>query len=96
MVAVDENGNVVDGIALIIQDDKVLKAGSLESPTNTHLTFELINEKEEISLYGLNIRFRAASDASLSGTPLNENHGIHFSNIILTLPDGITADLDEI
>jgi hypothetical protein len=47
-------------------------------------------------LYGLNIRFRAASDASLSGTPLNENHGIHFSNIILTLPDGITADLDEI
>ena len=55
-----------------------------------------INEKEEISLYGLNIRFKAASDASLSGTPLNENHGIHFSNIILTLPDGITADLDEI
>lgn len=96
VVAVDENGNVVDGIALIIQDDKVLKAGSLESPTNTHLTFELINEKEDISLYGLNIRFKATSDASLSGTPLNENHGIHFSNIILTLPDGITADLDEI
>lgn len=96
VVAVDENGNVVDGIALIIQDDAVLKAGSLDSPSSTHLTFELINEKEEISLYGLNIEFKATSDALHAGTPLNENHGIHFTNIVLTLPDGITTDLDEI
>lgn len=96
VVAVDEIGNEVDGIALIIQDDAVLKAGSLDSPSNTHLTFELVNEKEDISIYGLNISFKATSGSSVAGTPLNENHGIHFSNIVLTLPDGITTDLDEI
>lgn len=96
VVAVDEDGNVVDGIALIIQDDAVLKAGSLDSPSNTHLTFELVNEKEDISIYGLNIRFKATSGADVAGIPLNENHGIHFSNIVLTLPEGITTDLDEI
>ena len=94
--AVDENGNEVDGISLTIRDDAVLRAGSLDSPSDTHLTFELINEMEDICIYGLNIRFKATSGASQAGTALNENHGIHFSNIVLTLPDGITTDLDKI
>lgn len=94
--AVDENGNEVDGISLTIRDDAVLRAGSLDFPSDTHLTFELINEMEDICIYGLNIRFKATSGASQAGTALNENHGIHFSNIVLTLPDGITTDLDKI
>ena len=92
---IDENGQEVEDVEFVIKDNAVLKAGSLESPTLTHLTFELKNSKDVIDIKGLHLSFEAsAPDAGFIGVPLNVNQGIHFKSIVLTLPDGITADLN--
>ena len=63
----------------------------------THMTFVLENQRDELKLYGLVLKFEAtAPDSQYLGVPLNINQGLHFKNIVLNLPEGITADLDEI
>ena len=81
----------------MIEDNAVVKAGSLDSPTLSHLTLVLTNRTGEISIDNVLINFAAnAPGNELIGVPLNENQGLHFKNIVLTLPDGISADLNEI
>lgn len=95
--ATDDNGRIIEGLNLVIEDNAVLKAGSLDSPTLSHLTLVLTNRTGEISIDNVLINFAAnAPGNELIGVPLNENQGLHFKNIVLTLPDGISADLNEI
>lgn len=94
---IDENGEVLEDVVFTIKDGTVLKAGSLDSPSMTHMTFVLENQKKDLKLYGMVLRFEAtAPDAQYIGVPLNVNQGLHFKNIVLNLPDGVIADLDEI
>ena len=94
--ATDENGEVIDGLKLTLKDNAVLKAGSLTSPTLSHLTFVLSNETGEVVVDNVVIHFAAKSPGSdLAGIPLNENQGLYFKNIVLNLPEGISADLSE-
>lgn len=93
---VDENGEYVEDVRFSIKDNARLKAGTQNSPTMNHMTFVLENNRDEIKLNGLIIKFLAnAPSAEYQGIPLNVNQGLHFKNIVLNLPDGITADLDE-
>ena len=95
--ATDENGEVIDGLKLTLKDNSVLKAGSLDSPTLSHLTFVLANETGKVMVDNVVIRFEATAPGSdLIGIPLNQNQGLYFKNIVLTLPEGISADLNEI
>jgi hypothetical protein len=94
---IGENGEILDDVVFNIKDGAVLKAGSLDSPSMTHMTFVLENQRDELKLYGLVLKFEAtAPDSQYLGVPLNINQGLHFKNIVLNLPEGITADLDEI
>lgn len=92
--ATDDNGEIVEGLDLTIDGDALLNAGSLESPALSHLKFILSNTTGEIDIDNVFIDF-AASAAGREGVALNENQGLHFKNIILTLPEGISADLNE-
>ncbi len=95
--ATDENGEVIDGLKLTLKDNSVLKAGSLDSPTLSHLTFVLANETGKVMVDNVVIHFAATAPGSdLIGIPLNQNQGLYFKNIVLTLPEGISADLNEI
>jgi hypothetical protein len=94
---IGENGEILDDVVFNIKDGAVLKAGSLDSPSMTHMTFVLENQRDELKLYGLVLKFEAtAPDSQYLGVSLNINQGLHFKNIVLNLPEGITADLDEI
>ena len=94
---IGENGEILEDVVFTIKDGAVLKAGSLDSPSMTHMTFMLENQRKELKLHGMVLRFEAtAPDAQYLGVPLNVNQGLHFKNIVLNLPEGITADLDEI
>lgn len=94
--ATDDNGERIEGLELTVEDNAVLKAGSLDSPTVSHLKFVLTNRSGEIKVDNVMINFSATAPGSyLVGTLLNQNQGLHFKNIVLTLPEGITADLNE-
>ena len=96
--AIDENGDVIEGVTLKIKDDAAVKAGSLESPTVSEIVFELKNSRESIVLNGLVINFKASADGDdrFSDIPLNENQSLHFKNIVLNLPEGVSADINEL
>ncbi|MBR5299513.1 MAG: hypothetical protein IKU36_04585 [Bacteroidales bacterium] len=92
----DENGVYADDISFSIKDNAILKAGTHQSPTMNHLTFVLENGRDQIQIHGLVVKFLAAAPSvEYQGIPLNVNQGLHFKNIVLNLPEGITADLDE-
>ncbi len=96
--ATDENGEIIEGVTLKIKDNASIKAGSLESPTVSEIVFELNNSRESIVLDGLVINFKAAADSEgrFSDIPLNENQSLHFKNIVLNLPEGVSADINEL
>lgn len=96
--AIDENGEVIEGVTLKIKDNAAVKAGSLESPTVSEIVFELKNSRESIVLDGLVINFKASADGDdrFSDIPLNENQSLHFKNIVLNLPEGVSADINEL
>ena len=92
----DENGVYADDISFSIKDNAIIKAGTHKSPTMNHMTFVLENGRDQIQIHGLVVKFMAAAPSvEYQGIPLNVNQGLHFKNIVLNLPDGITADLDE-
>lgn len=94
--ATDDNGEVIDGLKLTLKDNSVLQAGSLDSPTISHLTFVLSNESGEIMVDNVVVHFAASAPANgFTGIPLNENQGLHFKNIVLNLPEGVSTDLNE-
>ena len=96
VVALDENGNIIEGLELRIKDELLLKAGSLESPTSSHLVFEFVNSTGTIDIDGFEINFMAsAPEAQFVGIPLNINQGLHFTNVVLTLPEGVFIDVSE-
>lgn len=95
VAALDENGNTIDGLSFNLKDNKSLQAGSLASPTVSNFVFELQNTTGSINIDGLELRLCAsAPDSRYLGIPLNINQGLHFKNIVLNLPDGISADID--
>lgn len=95
--ATDEDGLPIEGVTLKIKDNAAIEAGSINSPTVSDIVFELSNSQEEIVLDGLVIKFKAsAPDSRFEGIPLNENQSIHFREIVLNLPDGVSADINDL
>lgn len=95
VAALDENGSTIDGLSFNLRDNNTIKAGSLASPNVSNLVFELKNTTGSIKIDGLELRLCAsAPESRYLGIPLNINQGLHFKNILLNLPDGISADID--
>lgn len=95
--ALDENGELIEGLTLEIKDDARIEAGSIDSPTVSEIVFVLTNTHEEIILDGVVINFIAsAPDSRFEGVPLNENQSLHFRNIVLSLPEGVSANINEL
>ena len=95
--ALDEDGDLIEGLTLEIKDDARIEAGSIDSPTVSEIVFVLTNTHEEIILDGVVINFIAsAPDSRFEGVPLNENQSLHFRNIVLSLPEGVSADINEL
>lgn len=97
LAALDKEGKKIEGLELVIKDAQILKAGSLESPVTSHLVFEFSNTTGTIDIDGFEINFMAsAPDFPYVGIPLNINQGLHFRNIVLTLPEGVFVDMNEL
>ncbi len=92
-----KKGELIEDVTFTIKDGAVLKAGSHDSPTSNKMTFILENPNRKLEIHGLVLKLEAtAPDSRYVGVPLNVNQGLHFKNIVLNLPEGITADLDEL
>lgn len=89
-VALDENGNRLDGIS--VKTDVPVAAGKTDSPAHTPLTVTLTTGGD-LRFHGLELRLHAASNSSVAGVILNRNQGIELKNLVITLPEGITVKL---
>ena len=73
-----------------------IKAGSVDAPSHSPIVLA-ISSVEPIAFDGLRLNVVAScSDAAYVGIPLNVNQGLEFQDIILNLPEGITAEADEL
>lgn len=97
LTALDDEGKIIEGLELAIKDAQILKAGSLDAPVTTHLVFEFSNTTGTIDIDGFEINFMAsAPDSPYVGIPLNINQGLHFKNMVLTLPEGVFVNMNEL
>lgn len=94
--AIDAEGNKLTDINVAVEGTGKIKAGSIDSPSHSPIVLA-ISSVESIAFAGLRLNVIATcSDAAFAGIPLNVNQGLEFRNIILNLPDGITAEADEL
>ncbi|MBE6231710.1 MAG: hypothetical protein E7117_04990 [Bacteroidales bacterium] len=94
--AIDAEGNKLTDINVAVQGTGKIKAGSLDAPSHSPIVLA-ISSVEPIAFDGLRLNVVAScSDAAYVGIPLNVNQGLEFQDIILNLPEGITAEADEL
>lgn len=91
--AKDADGNFLTGVTSTV--NKPIAPGKPGAPGVTDIEI-LLQITENQSIKGLRLDLTAASAQSVAGTPLNENQGLTLSNISLSLPEGITADLNSL
>lgn len=92
--AVDEEGNEIEG--MVINVDNAIKAGSLDSPAITKTKLSLKRQGGSVEFDGLRLGLKAvAPSAGMYGIALNERQGLKISEIVLTVPEGITYVNDE-
>ena len=69
----------------------------MDAPVKPHLVFEFSNTTGTIAIDGFEINFMAsAPDSPYVGIPLNINQGLHFKNMVLTLPEGVFVNMNEL
>ena len=87
--AIDSEGNVIEGVTITV--DKEIQAGNLASPSITQAKLSLRSQSGSVEFDGLRLGIKAVAPASdLYGVALNEKQGLKISDIVLTVPEGIT------
>lgn len=81
------NSNTIIGI------EGGIAAGSLTSPTTSAIRLIYKNDTNKID--NLKFKFKASCPSEYQGVCINENQGVEIRKIYITLPDGITIDLDD-
>ena len=93
VTALDESGNPSADIA--VEVDGNLGAGTLDAPSTSTISITLKSKGKGINLNGLRLMMQASCPASHQGKVINRNQGIAIRNLKVSLPEGISIDLDE-
>lgn len=92
--ALDSDGRENNKVKFELEGN--IAAGTLASPTVNSVVVKLKSETGNFELSGLRLKLNASASNEYAGVPLNRNQGLEIKNISLTLPDGITMDLDAV
>lgn len=79
-----------------IKVDGEVAAGSISSPSISHLTITVRSKGENLAgLNGIRYKFTAKAGQNTSGVVLNENQNLKFENIKVAIKGGVTVDLND-
>lgn len=92
-VVLDSEGMPVNDMEITI--DNEIKAGSVQSPTESSVTLTLTSEAEYLNLDGLRLCFRATCPPECQGIVLNENQTLELKEIKIFLPEGASVDVSD-
>ena len=71
-------------------------SGTLDSPSANTLGIKISTTADALELNTLRLNMTATCpSAQHQGVPLNENQGLHIKSLAISLPDGITMDLNK-
>ncbi len=94
-IALDAEGNSAEGMSL--QVDGYAASGSIASPKNSPISISVTSDDAGITLASLRLKMTATCPSEqYQGVPLNENQGLKVSSLHLSVPEGITIDLNNI
>ena len=93
VTALDTDGNPSNDITVDI--DGNLEAGTLDTPSSSTVAITLKSKGKGINLNGLRMMMQASCPASHQGKVINRNQGIAIKNLRVSLPEGITLDLND-
>ena len=89
-VALDADGNEIKDAAVDI--DAVIKGGSLENPAVTKFETS-VNTNSSSAVSALRLYLEASVPEGLAGECINTAQCLKMSDMVVSLPDGITLDL---
>ena len=92
--AIDADGNPSKDITVDMEGN--LGAGTLEAPSTSTVSITLKSKGKGINLNGLRLLMQASCPATHQGKVINKNQGIAIRNLKVSLPEGISLDLDEL
>lgn len=92
-VVLDSEGMPVNDMEITV--DNEIKAGSVQSPTESSVTLTLTSEAEYLNLDGLRLCFRATCPPECQGIVLNENQTLELKEIKICLPEGASVDVSD-
>lgn len=94
--AIDAEGNLLEDIEIIVEGSRKLSAGSIGNPSVSPVVLAISSDRP-IAFDGLRLNVTAScNDTKYTGMSLNVNQGLEFRDIVLNLPEGITAEADEL
>lgn len=92
--ALDENGNPKNDVTIEVNGN--VPSGTLDSPSANTLGIKISTTADALELNTLRLNMTATCpSAQHQGVPLNENQGLHIKSLAISLPDGITMDLNK-
>ena len=92
--AIDYNGNPVEGVNLDV--DAKIASGTHDSPVTTPVTLNLSTTEESISLGGIRLKLSVSAPAAEHlGVALNMNQGIELKDVSLSIPSGVTFNIEN-
>ena len=94
VTAIDADGNPSRDIT--VELDGNLGAGTLDAPSNSTVSLTLKSKGKGINLNGLRLDMQASCPTSHQGKVINRNQGIAIRNLKVSLPEGISLDLEEL
>ena len=94
VTALDADGNPSRDIT--VELDGNLGAGTLDAPSTSTVSLTLKSKGNGINLNGLRLDMQASCPTSHQGKVINRNQGIAIRNLKVSLPEGISLDLEEL
>lgn len=94
VTALDADGNPSRDIT--VELDGNLGAGTLDAPSTSTVSLALKSKGKGINLNGLRLDMQASCPTSHQGKVINRNQGIAIRNLKVSLPEGISLDLEEL
>ena len=92
--ALDESGNPKNDVTIEVNGN--VPSGTLDSPSANTLGIKISTTADALELNTLRLNMTATCpSAQHQGVPLNENQGLHIKSLAISLPDGITMDLNK-
>lgn len=90
----DAEGNAIDWLR--IDPSITLSPGTQKSPVTDHITCQFRTDKEYIEVSSLKLYLKAGSASEEhAGVPLNKEQGLEIKNITLSVPGGLTINLEN-